>query len=491
MNNEEYKETKNKDIEEECIENNNYREFNPFKVDDFIIGKNKYGREIYQCITCESDETINKKYFRKHLKTKSHKINHLKPWEKLIYLYNCDKCNYHTDISNKFKEHELTKGHIEKLKLDIKYIYECEYCEYKTNRNGEYRDHLESDKHNIAVGNPLIEKTFKCPKENCFYIARTQQHLDNHMNTRTHNMTDEEKKQFRRNVGIKNQITGYEAEQYMNDIIISLDIIKSSRLIGYTGNIYDVKYKINDEKIFRYLQVKTIIKNFPKIGYSVDIKHKYNDDTLLVGTNHERTLFIIIFGRDIKSKHIGYNPDSKTNSYYSEYFYTDKELFINKLKEQIKFSTSLKHEIEGLTKKQQKEFCSLYRLKTKCKELKLEYKSNEDTNKEIDCFINNFRIQHKSSSYRTFNIMRRSANKERPYSDKDKIDIFLFEHTNKENRNNFYIIPMSILIEKGYIKTDKQNGCKNIALPRKEEGILKGENKWALEYLNKFELLIR
>lgn len=475
-------------IEQKYIKDNSIQ-FNPINIEHFIIGQDENKKDVYECITCGYGPTINREAFRKHTKVKKHKLDNLKIGETPKYLYNCEPCNYQTDIKSKFKEHELTKGHIEN-ELNInntykksKYKHSCKPCKYETNRKDEHEEHLKSDKHNIKIGKPLFEKTFKCPKDNCPYIARTQQHLDNHINSRTHNMTIEEKKQFRKEVGIKNQSIGYEIENYINDIILSFDNIKSSKLIGYTGNIYDIKYKLKNEEISRYLQVKTITKNYPKDGYSINLKHKYDDDTLIIGTNHERDLFVSVFGKNVKSTYIGYNPNSKSN----KYFYTDQILFMNKLKNDLKYSTSLSHEIEGLNKKQKKEFCSLYRLKCKCKIFELKYEPNKNINKEIDCFIDEFKIQHKSSSYRHFSMARKSSNKERPYSDKDDIDFFVFEYIDKENRNDFFIIPMRILIKKGYIKTDKSDGCVNISLMRKENGKRKGENKWTLNYLNRFD----
>lgn len=141
-----------------------------------------------------------------------------------------------------------------------------------------------------------------------------------------------------------------------------------------------------------------------------------------------------------------------------------------------------------------KEIKSLKRLKIKCKELNLNFKRLNSNNLPIDCFINNYNIQCKSSSTkRTENsyvfLFQKNAGKIngnrkfQPYSDKDNIDFFILEIL--DYPNNFYIIPIKELIRKNIIKTDINPGrlkC-NFPIP------LSQKDHWSKKYLNNFDQL--
>ena len=444
--------------------------------------------KVYQCTKCKYPPTLSLANFRKHTKTKTHKLNFTKPGEKVKYDHNCDDCDYHTDIISKFKEHELTKGHMEKMKVKPKFRHYCIDCKYGTNRNDEFKDHLDSDKHNKKAETPLVEKTFKCPKIDCEYVARTEQHLENHIKGKMHNMSEDEKKKLRIKNGKKNSLTGYKAEKFINDLIKSLDIVKSSRIIGYTGSIFDIKYQLKEEKCYRYLQVKTISEVPLREGHSIKISTDYKEKTLTIGVNSEFTLFFQMFSDEIKTSTIGYYPksESKDGSDYKDYFYHDKEEFIKDLIENLKLSVSLEKETMGLNSGQKSEFFSLKRLKKKCKGQNIKYNPKIDNIKEIDCFANDFKIQHKSANSNHFGIVRKSSKTERPYSDKDDIDCFIFENTSKENKNEFFIIPIDVMIEEKFITTDYQDGKSTITLPFIRNGEWSDENHWALEYYENF-----
>lgn len=137
---------------------------------------------------------------------------------------------------------------------------------------------------------------------------------------------------------------------------------------------------------------------------------------------------------------------------------------------------------------------SLLRLKAKCNEAKITYDRVHDASDKIDCIINGYNIQHKTSSRKSkdsfpFGI-RRSNGKNNgkrsfiPYSDKDGIDFFVFEII--DFKNNFYIVPIKILIEKGYIQTELMKGKEKIYIPSPTG---KTNSHWIHEYLNNFDLL--
>jgi hypothetical protein len=153
-------------------------------------------------------------------------------------------------------------------------------------------------------------------------------------------------------------------------------------------------------------------------------------------------------------------------------------------------STAVYDELDWLSESQKKEYLSLKRLSLKCEEFKLKFIGRTNNASEIDCFINNKRIQCKFSSKKVhnqfeFHVYRHTDKKNvRPYSDKDQLDFFIFE-TFENNEGTFYVIPMATMIHWGYIRTDEQDG--NVLIYISNMGVSR-MNK-AHKFINKFDLL--
>lgn len=122
---------------------------------------------------------------------------------------------------------------------------------------------------------------------------------------------------------------------------------------------------------------------------------------------------------------------------------------------------------------------------------RIEIYQNDTLYSVIDVFIDNFKIQCKSSSTKNgkkynFTIRKRLKNKLIPYEISDGIDFFIFQIADEKYKDDMCIIPIKIMVEKGYIKTDKQSGAVCLAIPPKD---YIGDN-WIISYWNRFDLLL-
>jgi hypothetical protein len=130
------------------------------------------------------------------------------------------------------------------------------------------------------------------------------------------------------------------------------------------------------------------------------------------------------------------------------------------------------------------------RLKIKCNNEKFKFKINDTHDSKIDCFINNHKIQCKTTSVKSTNktykctILKSGGSGTLiPYSYKDNIDFFVIEIVGYNNF--FFIIPINDLIHNGYISTESNKGkrCISIINPT-----LKSKH-WTKQYINRFDLL--
>lgn len=397
--------------------------------------------------------------------------------EKKSIKNHCNPCDITFRDKSGLTRHEKTKKHFDKckelgIKIEEKYDYIC--CDIKTNRKDIYEEHIKTDTHRDNHGLERLDKTFKCPKKDCDFVGLTKGSLKIHLNGKLHEMSKEEKKKYFIKIGHENNLVGNETEKYFLKFISNLKEIKSIENLGNSGNIYDIKYTLFDDQNNYYMQVKTIAESG-----DVHLSSTYKNDTLIVGVNRNRDIFCLFQMKDVgKVPSIKYHKESKNNTKYKKYFYNNVNEFKLQLVKNLKNTTILNDTNDGLIESQKQELNSLQRLEKKCKEYFLKYKRNDINNDEIDCFINDSRVQHKSSKNDRFKFTRGQNKSKRPYSDKDKIDIFVFE--NILDQNNFYIIPIQVLIKKRYIKTDTCNGITNIDISNKND-------HWSLNYLNKFD----
>lgn len=291
----------------------------------------------------------------------------------------------------------------------------------------------------------------------------------------------------------ENSSIGDETEIYIENIIKNFTDISECQRIGHTGDKMDIIYKMNNEKIYRGIQIKTLYSNKNREdSWSTSGHLKYDKDTLIVSCNKERTRFCVIFSQ--------YAPKSKlclsfasSNAKYSKFMFSNYNEFVKILHESLPKS---KEYIENITIRSKKEKESLIRLESQCK---IKFYSFNQSNKSgciYDCIINNYKIQCKYTATKAGNAYLFALHKSGPnvngkdttipYAESDDIDFFIIEV--EETLDNFYIIPKQKLIDEGILSSDKNIGVKRLLINHSIKS--KSKYSWILNYYNTWDLLI-
>lgn len=286
---------------------------------------------------------------------------------------------------------------------------------------------------------------------------------------------------------------GINTEKWIYEIMHIFTSINSIKLIGYTGNKLDVIYKVNGEDKFRGIQIKTLVKTKNNDTFSLKLhSHKYDDNTLIVGINKEKNKFALFFVKEISSSCPTFSFNKKEPK-YKNFMFKSMSKFLLIL--ESKLCQSCIYNVNDISIDMLKEINSINRLNKKCKFNKLELKKLDDPISAIDCVINNYNIQCKTTNVNErgmniykFNIQKNAGKnngkrKFQPYSDKDDIDFFVFEIA--KYPNYFYIIPIQEMIKNGLIKIDTQSGKRNFCLPSPTSE----KPHWSKPYLNNFDQL--
>lgn len=179
---------------------------------------------------------------------------------------------------------------------------------------------------------------------------------------------------------------------------------------------------------------------------------------------------------------------------YLEYMFNNIASFRKKLELSLQHA-SIYNDNDITQQYSKRESESLNRLANKCIYNDLICKRVETQLSPIDCIINNYNIQHKTSNAhkkggKSFVVgLQKCAGKIngkrtfQPYSDTDGLDFFIIELI--RHVNNFYIIPINKMIERELIKTKTQKGKQRIYIPDPD----KAKTHWTTPYLNTFHLL--
>lgn len=288
---------------------------------------------------------------------------------------------------------------------------------------------------------------------------------------------------------------GDSTEKYATKDIAAIDgILDVVRIGQIQDKTSDIKYKCKGEDFYRGVQVKTLTFSIKRPNtYSIRCKHTYNESLLIIGYSQDRTKFLLIFSENIPTcggLFVTFNcPKSK----YVTNIFTDKNLFLTKLAENLKRSREY---VEDLSMNHAREQASLMRLKALCEEKNLSFEFSSESGSVYDVTINNFRVQHKTTSRVRGNMYKLSIRKygktvngnrkPKPYSDKDKIDFVVAEIITEEN--NFYFIPRYELINRGIFKSAGKPGVTAISMPPHEySGYSK--YKWILAYRNNWDVM--
>jgi hypothetical protein len=287
-------------------------------------------------------------------------------------------------------------------------------------------------------------------------------------------------------------------ENFITDLLLALDsYFLDVKNIGQQNSELDVLFRVKinnslNENFLRGIQIKTLTKDRYKDIYYYngrDLK-KYHDDTLIVGVNDVFNKFTLFFKRE----HLA------TTTYFD--FNNPKEIQKNNLFENLfdinssgsdfvtsfvaKCKLSILYENSNISPSIKKEINSIERLKNMCLKNDLIFQYMNSSDSSFDCIINYKLIQCKYSEYKDcnlyeFNLKKIKNNLHIPYSVDDNIEFFIFEN----ELNDFYIIPIKVLIYFGYITDVNNDGKSKILLcPTNTSNY-----HWSKYFINRFDLL--
>ena len=440
--------------------------------------------ENYKQAACKNKNRDNDKFYTDG-NTKYKFMDGYRNMKALCIFENCisgmcrGKCKYFCQLHHKL------------ISLEEKTIL---MSEYETNKKSKIINNsriyfIENDKLKKDDMNNFVKV---CLYDNCSNESTRENnyiYCDRHKNGIDNNLSKMElenaiKKIIQKQNGVNATKIGDETEKWVEEKIKTFNNIQSVERIGYMRHTLDIIYKINNN--YRGIQVKTLSHTTRKHDDHFSISEcKYDNDVLMVCVNKDRNKFALFFYGDIEKLEFDYRNKNSKNY---KFMYTDLNKFLKDLMYKLENSKIFdKYDIKNLAVKQEIE--SMDRLKSKCKEHNLNFEFYDTHISPIDCIINSKNIQCKSTSAKSSNssyvvqLCKRNIGKIVPYSDNDKIDFFIFEVITFEY--NFYIVPINILIEKGYIHTNIKKGKTQLIIPINQDN----KNNWIDIYKNNFNLL--
>ena len=328
---------------------------------------------------------------------------------------------------------------------------------------------------------------YKCEKCGYFFPSNSTYQL--HLKSDGHNLSQEEKKEKLSALG-KNALTvGDSVEKYIDSVLRTNPEIETVERMGNTGNTFDTIFKFRHETILRGIQTKAMTRDAHITGYyAIHVDSKYEDDTILTGANLEDSVYFVVpYSLVKKLTKICFTPEGK----WASYLYKDEKKFTEVLFEQIKSTTVIKDNDPShyLSREFKIEHDSLERLRKKCESLGLKYERNSTNTNPVDAFINSRTVQCKSTAYKSgkfvFLCFGKSGGNKKPkvsYTDKDGVDFFIFNLLTPELENNFYIIPTSVLVERGHVSREISTDNTKFTLPPPDHA----KEHWTLRLSRQF-----
>jgi len=108
---------------------------------------NKEDNPIYKYICNSCDFKCNEKSrWDKHIECEKHKTGQRKKRCDYSGPYKCNKCNYETNNSTTFKQHNLNE-HSNKSERELGFKFYCKVCDFGTFSNSLFNKHKLSEKH--------------------------------------------------------------------------------------------------------------------------------------------------------------------------------------------------------------------------------------------------------------------------------------------------------------------------------------------------------
>ncbi len=313
-----------------------------------------------------------------------------------------------------------------------------------------------------------------------------------HISSIKHNLSVDDAKLYRRHINSKCNERGEAVETFVHNILKENKEFTEIENVSKYGSKYDIMYRVDDEKLYRQIQIKSLTKKRNTNSYWCNVdKNQYDQECLMVICNIQNNIFLTIPFKKlvIDTNRISVNP-TDNDHIYVKYISKSLDDFKTVLCKYAKKSMQVKdNDIRNyLSKNQVIEYDSRQRLKKKCTELGFEYKDNEINSNDIDVFINNITIQCKTSKKHELGSSSGKAISCNtlgcfPYKETCGWNILIAEITDYPGQ--FYIFPKKVLIEKGIIATNSQKGLMSIAIDYPDSK----KSHWSLDFLNKFEYI--
>ena len=104
----------------------------------------------------------------------------------IIWKFNCEKCDYHTNNNSYYCNHKKTKKHKKNYEVELileenkrtSKKYHCEYCNYYTNNKSSNSQHKKSKKHQKNIEEK--KKIYNCEDKKCNYGTNNQSEFLKH-----------------------------------------------------------------------------------------------------------------------------------------------------------------------------------------------------------------------------------------------------------------------------------------------------------------------
>jgi uncharacterized C2H2 Zn-finger protein len=448
-----------------------------------IFGTKNNPSEI-RCDLCDTSY-VNIHRYNEHLTREKHKSKETPKIKEKPPEIKCDLCNITFAEKRNFVRHFNTNKHRSKIpdNTEPQMLFKCELCNITYNRKDYYNRHVTSNTHILNDPNSTEKiKVYKCEK--CNTIYNSQSSYNRHLTTIKHGMPSEEYKEYLKQRSIQANKNGENNELFMLEILETLDF-EDIVYTGNTANRFDIFVKFEDEDQYRGLQIKTLSRIPDSNRYKIQSgKLNYEDDTLIVGVSNAKDKYVLSFYRDMKETTY-FSTTSNVDKIYDDF-----DIFKNKLFEMAHTSTIVANFDDYLNETGKLESDSMKRFQHQCNIRSIQFMRNIINSNEIDGVTNNYNLQLKSSGCRKgnnkyqFSLCRRGGGgSTRPYNLNDKVDFFVFEMYDERYQGNFFIVPMKILIQLGYITTVNNNGKFSISVPIIED------YHWSQQYLNRFDQL--
>lgn len=301
----------------------------------------------------------------------------------------------------------------------------------------------------------------------------------------------------RKRINQKCNENGISTETFVESLLKKDDRIHHIETYAQYNAFVDLVVYTKADSIGKQVQIKTITKANDR--YFVTLDKKYKDNMLIVACSNDRDLFAVCFWKEIKHvKRLSLTKSEK--SMYKHMIFDDSKTFVDKIVSLLPCALQFENIRDELAKPMLLEYDMTQRLAAKCAELGYVFTKQRNNDNPIDVYINGKTIQLKYSTYIpkghiTFSVTiekclcrYNNKNVKQPYSIDDGIDFFVIELNDNQNKYQgmFCVIPIEILIEMGYIKSDNQNGKRNLYIC---PPIGYNKKHWSMQYWNRFDLL--